>query len=50
MRTCKWCNLAQEVSKDENGHSKVTMCRPCYRRKRKAEALRRERQVAKKAK
>jgi hypothetical protein len=44
MRTCKWCNLAQQIS-----DNKVMMCRPCYRRKRKAEALRKERQAQKKA-
>lgn len=38
MQTCKWCQLAQQLSKDVNGHIQVTMCRPCFRRKRKAEA------------
>lgn len=42
MHTCKWCNLAQELS----GNA-AAKCRPCYRRKRKIEAARKQRQVAK---
>lgn len=41
MQECKWCRIAQEVSKDENGESLVVMCRPCFRKKRKLEAAKR---------
>jgi len=37
MQSCKWCSLARELSKDETGHSKVAMCRVCYRKQHRAE-------------
>lgn len=37
MQSCKWCSLARELSKDASGHSKVTFCRVCYRKQRRAE-------------
>jgi hypothetical protein len=37
MQECKWCSLARELSKDETGHSKVGMCRPCWKKQYRPE-------------
>ena len=39
MQNCKWCALARELSKDETGHSKVGMCRVCYRKQHKTDKV-----------
>ena len=37
MQDCKWCSLARELSKDETGHSKVAMCRVCWKKQYRPE-------------